>query len=167
MVFKRRARGLLQPSSTCHVERGKKFDGITKVKILTWMSRTCYRKALLASSPPTRSPSPKCASRLTGDVHSGMFINFCITLLFLFFFFTISLCSDRNKPQRRYYYSLDHNDKTWTSETWAQQRPWLDVKKSTMGHSNSFLFRLHSLPHWRCISLLLSDYRTTTGGRPR
>jgi hypothetical protein len=28
------------------------------------------------------------------------------------FFFTTSLCSDRNKPQRRYCYSLDHNDKT-------------------------------------------------------
>jgi hypothetical protein len=67
--------------------------------------------------------------------------NCCITLLFYSFFFTTSLRSNRNKPQRRYCYSLDHNDKTWTSETWAQHHPLPDVKKkSTMGIAIRFFF---------------------------
>jgi len=57
---------------------------------------------------------------------------------FLFFLlFSPPLCAViGNKPLRRYYHSLDHNDKTWISEAWAQHRPWPDVKKSTMAQQS-------------------------------
>ena len=76
-----------------------------------------------------------------GDVDSGMF-NWCITLLFIIFFSFSPLLRTviGNKPQRRYYHSLGHNDKTWTSEAWAQHRPWPYVKKSTTGTAIRFFF---------------------------
>ena len=128
----------------------KKLTGSPKVKISTWKFRdVLFRKALPAGSSLTRSPSP---SRLMRTYTRVCLIAVSPSFFFKsFFFFTTSLCSDRNKPQRRYYYSLDHNDKTWTSEAWAQNRLWPDDN----GHSNLFLFRLYNLPpppHWRRLS---------------
>ena len=45
--------------------------------------------------------------------------NYCITLHFFiqFFYSPLFRAVIGNEPQRRYYwYSLDHNDKTWTSD---------------------------------------------------
>lgn len=98
---------------SCRV--GKKIDGITKVKNLTWMSRTCLLQSVVRQQSTDSESVSKMCFTFDGDVRSGMF-NCCTTLLFIYSFYlfttAISRCNERNMPQRRYYYSLDHNDKT-------------------------------------------------------
>jgi hypothetical protein len=74
------------------------------------MSWTCRAKALIASRA---SIFKTCFTFEGGQCTSVCLI--AASPYFFFLFFTNFLYNDRNEsqPECQYYYSLDHNDKTW------------------------------------------------------